>query len=129
LIKEQKVFKIKINREIGARRVTNCERVIPKPVPKITFGGSPIKVELPPIFAAQISASINDAGSTFNFFEISILREPMKSITVMLSINAARIPGANENAINIKAGTPFVIFKIHELSTSKNHSQQELLQV
>jgi len=47
----------------------------------------------------------------------------------MLSINAARIPGANENAINIKAGTPFVIFKIHELSTSKNHSQQELLQV
>ena len=57
------------------------------------FGGSPLKVALPPTLEAKISAMIIGTGLNLSSRPSSIVTMLKKSITVMLPMNIERKPG------------------------------------
>ena len=56
------------------------------------LGGSPLIVALPPVLAANISATITGTGSNLNIRASSIVTMLRNNSTVMLSINIERKP-------------------------------------
>ena len=57
----------------------------------IMFGGSPLIVAEPPRFAQKISDKIIGSGLNFNKVESSIVTVARNKITVILSMNIAKI--------------------------------------
>ncbi len=68
------------------------------------FGGSPHIVAEPPRFAQKISDRIIGTGLNFSSFASSTVTAARKRITVMLSINIARMDDIIINATNSGTG-------------------------
>ena len=66
----------------------------------IMFGGSPHIVAEPPRFAQKISEIIIGIGLNFNRFASSTVTAAKNKITVILSMNIARIADIIINTIN-----------------------------
>lgn len=77
------------------------KNVYPKDVPIIMLGGSPHIVAEPPKLAQKISAKIIGAGSNLSILASSIVTAAKNRITVMLSINIAKIADINIKAIKM----------------------------
>ena len=72
--------------------------------PMIRFGGSPIRVAVPPMLEARVSAMMNGTGETF-ICEATTKVTGMTSRTVVtLSRNAERIAVARTSRIIVRAG-------------------------
>ena len=78
----------------------------------IIFGGSPIKVAVPPIFDASTSVIKNGTGSHSNSFAITKVTGITRTTVVTLSKNADAIAVKAANAKRTVFGCPFVAFKI-----------------
>ena len=75
---------------IGPVFVAKSAKLNPNVVPRITLGGSPTNVAAPPVLAAQTSAITSGTGSIFNRVQSCNVNAERNSITVMLSMKAAR---------------------------------------
>ena len=84
----------------------------PAALPIIMFGGSPIRVAVPPILDANISVIKNGIGLISNSFAITKVTGMIKITVVTLSRKADTIAVKNAREINMCLGDPFVIFSI-----------------
>ena len=83
----------------------------PAALPIIMFGGSPIKVAVPPIFDENISVSKYGIGFISSFLAIANVIGKTRITVVTLSKNALVTAVNKPSAIKILIGCPFVAFK------------------
>ena len=106
------VTAIKITDTISGSSFKKSIKDKPAALPIIMFGGSPIKVAVPPIFDAKISVIKNGRGFMSNSFAIANVIGIIKITVVTLSKNAetTAVKIAKQNKITF--GRPFVFFNI-----------------
>ncbi len=98
-------------RMIGARfskKALNVKCGFAAPI--MMFGGSPIKVAVPPMFANNTSASKNGNGAILSIFVIEKVIGTINKTVVTLSKKADPSAVNADNRINTLIGSPFVVF-------------------
>ena len=88
----------------GARLTRNAMKFSPTVDPIIRFGGSPIRVAVPPMLDARVSAMMNGTGETFIWEATIKVTGTTRSTVVTLSRNAERIAVAITSRIMVRAG-------------------------
>ena len=104
---------------IGVNSLTKSIKVKPPALPIIIFGGSPIRVAVPPIFDEKISVNKNGIGSIFNFLAMANVIGMIKITVVTLSRKALVIAVNRPKAQSTFIGCPLVNFN-NSLATQLN---------
>ncbi|SJW98748.1 Uncharacterised protein [Clostridioides difficile] len=89
-------------------------------LPIIIFGGSPIRVAVPPIFEAKICVIKNGTGLSPNICVITIVIGPISKTVVTLSNTADKIAVIIAKQIIIFHGSPLAFFAVQIAIYSNN---------
>ncbi|OPY63745.1 MAG: hypothetical protein A4E56_00280 [Pelotomaculum sp. PtaU1.Bin065] len=102
----KKMVKIYITIITGVRLKTKSIKPRPVALPIMMFGGSPIKVAVPPILEAMISEIKNGNGLSSSCLAMAKVTGTINSTVVTLSKNADKIAVIKDRAAIILIGSP-----------------------